>query len=280
MKRTSAIGLLLASALLWSTGGFLIKSVDWSPMGIAGTRSAIAALVLFACFRKFEFTWSFAQIGGALAYAGTVILFVTANKMTTAANAILLQFTAPIYVALFGSRYLGERTSRLDWLTIVCALGGMTLFFSDQISARNALGNVLAIVSGVSFAWLVLFLRKQKNGSPMESIFLGNVLAALLCLPFAIGSAPQPSGWLFLAALGVFQLALPYFFYTKAIKHVSAIEGILVPVVEPILNPVWVLLLMGEKPGPMALIGGAIILFSVLGRTLAPTLRSTLRKAA
>ncbi|MFH1262131.1 MAG: EamA family transporter [Pseudomonadota bacterium] len=274
MKRGPAIGHLLAAATLWSTGGFLIKSVDWTPMGIAGGRSAIAALVLFALCRPFHFTWSFAQIGGALAYTATVILFVTSNKMTTAANAILLQFTAPIYVALFGARYLGEKTSRFDWLTIVFAFGGMTLFFADQITTRNAIGNILAILSGISFAWLVLFLRKQKDSSPLESIVLGNALGAFLCLPFALGSAPPLKGWIFISALGVFQLALAYYLYSKAIKHVSAIEAILVTYIEPVLNPIWVLLLMGEKPGKMALIGGAIILGAVIVRSLVPTFRS------
>jgi drug/metabolite transporter (DMT)-like permease len=136
-------------------------------------------------------------------------------------------------------------------------------------------------VSGISFAWLVLFLRKQKDGSPLESIVLGNVLGALICLPFALGSAPPLKGWIFLAALGIFQLALAYYLYSKAIKHVSAIEAILVTYIEPVLNPIWVLLLMGEKPGKMALVGGAVILIAVVVRSVAPTLRSaTLRKAA
>lgn len=270
--RGKAILLLVLAAICWSSGGFLIKSVDWTPMGIAGTRSAIAAVILFFITKKFAFTWSRAQIGGALAYAGTVILFVTANKMTTAANAILLQFTAPIYIAIFGAWYLGEKSTRLDWLTIAAALGGMTLFFSDQISVQNAMGNVVAILSGVCFAWMVLFLRKQKNESPLESIFLGNLLAAGICLPFAVGTSPPLIGWGYLLALGAIQLALPYLLYAMAIKHVSALEAILITFIEPILNPIWVLLLMGERPGPMALLGGGIILVSILVRTLAPKL--------
>jgi drug/metabolite transporter (DMT)-like permease len=125
------MGYLVASALLWSVGGVLIKWVEWHPLAIAGVRSAIAAATLWAVLRRPRFDWSAAQIGGAVAYAATVLLYVSAVKLTTAANAILLQYTAPIYVALFGAWFLGERTTWLDWLAIACSLGGMALFFRD-----------------------------------------------------------------------------------------------------------------------------------------------------
>lgn len=244
----------------------LIKLVNWNALAIAGMRSAIATLVLLVYVRRPHFHWSFAQVGGALAYSGTVILFVLANKLTTAANAILLQYSAPIYVALFGAWFLGEKANRLDWITIVLVIGGMVLFFLDDLTSGGRWGNICAMFSAVSFAWLVLFLRKQKDGSPFESILLGNVIAALAGLPFMFGSMPDARSWMGLLLLGVFQLGLSYILYTAAIKHVSALEAILIPVLEPLLNPLWVLLLVGETPGWWAIVGGMIVLLAVTAR--------------
>jgi drug/metabolite transporter (DMT)-like permease len=261
--KLKAIIYLIITALLWSSGGILIKMVDWNPIAIAGTRSAIAALVIFAFRRNMTFNWGFAQIGGALCYSGTVILFVAATKLTTAANAILLQYTAPIYVALFSYWLLKERITRSDIVTIFAAFGGMVLFFLDDLSKGGFWGNIIAILSGIAFAGTALFLRKQKDHSPLESVFLGNVLTLLIGLPFMVRSSPDGTGWLGLILLGVFQLGCSYILYAEAIKHVTALEGILIPILEPVLNPVWVFLLIGEMPGNWALVGGAIVLVSV-----------------
>ncbi len=137
-----AVLMLVATAVLWSLGGVLIKWVDWHPVAIAGTRSLIGAALIGLAFRhELRFTGSFEQIGGALAYAGTVVLFVIANKLTTAANAILLQYTAPIYVVLFSPWFLGERASRRDWLILGVMMGGMVLFFLDELTLDGYLGN-------------------------------------------------------------------------------------------------------------------------------------------
>jgi drug/metabolite transporter (DMT)-like permease len=270
-----AIVYMVCTALLWSMGGFLIKGVNWNPAAIAGTRSAIAAGLIWLCCRNFNFTWSFDQIGGAICYAATVILFVTANKMTTAANAILLQYTAPIYVALFSGWFLGERVTRVDWLTITVAFGGMFLFFQDDLSSGGFWGNIIAIASGVAFAALCLFTRKQKDGSSLESLLLGNLLTALIGLPFMMrGPFPNLAGWLGLAVLGIFQLGLSYICYAKAMKQLSALEGILIPVIEPVLNPIWVFLLLHETPGCGAILGGLVILTAVIVRCVRGTIGS------
>ena len=266
--KSRAIIFLVVAALLWSAGGLLIKLVDWNSIAIAGARSAIAALLIFAYRRKMVFNWGFAQLVGALCYVGTVILFVAANKLTTAANAILLQYTAPIYVAIFSYWFLKERITRSDILTIAAALGGMILFFLDELSKGEFWGNIVAILSGVAFAGTALFLRKQKDRSPLESVFLGNVLTFLIGLPFMFGSSPDSRGWIGLILLGVFQLGISYILYAEAIKHVTALEGILIPVLEPVLNPVWVFLLLGETPGRWALAGGIIVLISVTLRCI------------
>jgi drug/metabolite transporter (DMT)-like permease len=258
--------LLLLAALLWSLGGVLIKSIDWHPMAIAGGRSAIAIPVMLACIGWPRFTFSRAQIGGALAYAGTVALFVFATRMTTAANAIFLQYTAPIYVALIGRWYLGERALRIDWLVIAVALGGITLFFIDRLTIAGFWGNIVALASGLSFAGVAIFLRKEKAGSPVTSIILGNVIVALAGLPFFFTSPLGAGGGWRLLLLGVFQLGLPYVLYAAAIKHVTALEATLIPLLEPVLNPTWVMLALGERPGRWAIVGGVLVLAAVLAR--------------
>jgi len=262
-ERYKAIGFVIVTAILWSSAGLLLKMISWNPMAIAGMRSAIATIVLLAFLRRPHITWSFAQIGGAIAYAVTVILFVLANKLTTAANAILLQYTSPMYVALFGAWFLGERATRLDWITVFMVMGGMVLFFLDDLTTGGFWGNVCAISSGVTFACFVLFMRKQKNDSPLESVFLGNILTALIGFPFMFQMVPNASSWVGLILAGVVQLGLSQVLYAAAIKHVAALEAILIAVIEPILNPLWVLLIIGEAPGPWALLGGFIVLASV-----------------
>ena len=262
-EQYKAIGFLIVTAILWSSGGLLIKWISWNPIAIAGMRSAVAALVLLVALRRPHLTWSSAQIGGAIAYTVTVILFVLANKLTTAANAILLQYTSPIYVALFGAWFLGERATWLDWTTILVVIGGMGLFFFDDLTTGGFWGNVCAISSGITFACFVLFMRKQKNDSPLESVFLGNILTALIGFPFMFQTMPTASSWVGLLLSGMLQLGLSHVLYSVAIKHVTALEAILISVIEPILNPLWVLLIMGEVPGPWALLGGFIVLVSV-----------------
>src|SRR6478736_3415453 len=217
-QRFLAPVLLVITALLWSLGGVLIKSIDWPPMAIAAGRSIAAIPVLLVCARGQRFTFSPAQVGGAIAYAGTVVLFVFATRMTTAANAIFLQYTAPVYVALIGRWYLGERASRIDWLVIAVALAGIALFFLDRLTIAGWWGNIIALGSGLAFAAVALFLRKEKAGSPIASIVLGNVIVALAGLPFML-VAPSLDGdsWWRLLLLGTVQLGLPYVFYAAAI---------------------------------------------------------------
>lgn len=271
-NRTKAILFLVITAILWSAGGLLIKLVNAHPLAIAGSRSAIAAVVILLYLRKPKINWSFPQIGAALSYAGTVILFVCANKMTTAANAILLQFTAPIYAALLAAWLLKEKTRLADWVTILFTLGGMALFFLDNLDTRGVYGNIVALLSGVSFALFAVFMRMQKEGSPLESVLLGNVLTALIGLPFLFLGLPDQTGWISLALLGVVQLGIPYILYAKAVKHLSALETILIPVLEPILNPVWVFLTIGEFPGLLSIAGGVVVIIVVTLRCLLPVL--------
>lgn len=266
---TRALLQLVAAALCWSLAGLLIKAVDWPPLAVSGGRGIIAAAFLLLTNRGLRFHFSRHQIIGAVAYAACTITFCIATKLTTAANAVLLQYTAPIWAALFGAWFLGERATKGDWITIAIVLGGMTLFFADGLELSHLLGNTIALISGMSFAALAIALRKQKDGSPVESIILGNVIAFLVGLPW-ITTAPAltGSGWTALLLLGVVQLGCSYWFYVRAIKHVTALEALLVPVIEPVLNPIWVLLVFGEKPTPLALAGGMIVITAITVRSL------------
>ncbi len=264
MEQKPAIFCLALTAILFSTGGILIKLVDWHPMAIAGGRSIIAALVIGIIFRKERLTFSKPQWAGAIAYCGCVSLFVISTKLTTAANAILLQYTAPVYVALLGGWLLGEKASRRDWLTILFMFGGMAFFFFDKVTASGLLGNICAVASGVSFALFIVFMRMQKDGSPYGSVLLGNLLTFMLSLFFWSGSSWQPTNLLGIALLGIFQLGFAYALYSYAICHVKALESTLIMAVEPILNPIWVFLFLGEIPGLYSIIGGLIVLTTII----------------
>jgi drug/metabolite transporter (DMT)-like permease len=273
-ERHIAVFLLILTAVLWSTGGVLIKWVTWHALAIAGMRSAIAAAFLWMVLRRPQFTWSRLQLGGAVAYTASVVGFVLATKWTTAANAIVLVYTAPIYVALLSPWFLHEPITRLDWLALGLVIGGMGLVFLDHLTPAGWWGNVCAIISGMATAWLVLCLRKQHRTSTLETVLLGNLLTALVGAPFMFHTLPDLTSWGALALAGMGQIGLAFVLYTRAIQSVSALEAILIPVLEPLLNPLWVLLLIGETPGRWALLGGAVVVSAVTARGLlaaAPT---------
>jgi drug/metabolite transporter (DMT)-like permease len=276
--RGKALLALTACALLWSTGGLLIKIVTWNPFAIAGARSLIGGLLILAVNRHPRFTWSFPQIAGAVCYAGCMVCFVAANKLTTAANAILLQYTAPLYAAVLGWVFLREKATALDWAAIVVVLGGMVLFFMDKLGAGGMAGNILAIVSGVFFAGSMVALRWQKDGSPLESILLSHAITFLIAVPFFWGPAPSLPSVAGLALLGIFQIGIPSFLLTYGVRQVTALQTLLTAVLEPIFNPIWVFLFVGEVPGRRALIGGAIILAAVTARSVL-SLRLAVRRA-
>lgn len=257
--------LLVAAALCWSLAGVLFKHLAWSGLAAGAGRGLIAAVFLIlVCGRSLRFTWSPLQLGAAVAYAACTILFALANKLTTAANAILLQYTAPVWVALLGAWLLRERATRADWVTIFVVLGGLALFVYDGLRLQNLGGMLVALSSGVAFAFMTVLLRKQKDASPVESIILGNLIGFAIGLPALLAAPPlPPSGWLVLGLLGVVQLGLSYLLYARAIRHVTALEAVLIPVLEPILNPLWVLLAVGERPSGWSLLGGAIVLGAV-----------------
>ena len=254
---------------MWSLGGLLIKSIPWPPLAISGMRGGIAAIVIYIYSRNDKITITKDKIIAACFYTLVVTLFVMANKLTTAGNAILLQYTAPVYVALFGYMFLGEKSTFIDWATIMILLLGLALFFFDDLSFDGYLGNVLAILSGMSFAGLTLLLRKQKDDSPSDSILLGNILTLVIGLPVIVGGTEfDLNSIILILLLGVLQLGIPYILYTTAIKYVTALDAIIFPIIEPILNPILVFIVLGETLGAWSVFGGALVLSGVIFRAI------------
>ena len=265
-KRNTAIKYMIIASVLWSIGGIFIKLINWNPMAIAGSRSAIAALVMMVYLKKFKFKINKSMLICACSYSLLVILFVYANKLTTSANAILLQFTSPVWVALLSRAILKQKISRIDGITIIFVILGMIMFFIDELEMSYLLGNILAILSGIVMAGMFLLFQQQKENSLVEITLLGNVITAIVGIPFYFISSPGMESVLPLFILGVFQLGIPYLLYVLAIPNVTAIDAVLIPVLEPLLNPLWVFIFAKESPTLFSLLGGGLVLLSVTVR--------------
>ena len=266
--RVQAIVFLILTAVLWSSSGLIVKIMDWRPLSILSARSVIASLLFLVYLRRLPTRWSRWQIIGAIGYAGAQSLFIMATKLTTAANAIFLQYTSPIYIALLGYWLLHERPRRADWIAMPVIFAGLVLFFGDHLNLEGLYGNLLAVLSGVSTAVMMLCMRSQKAGVPAYTVLLGNILSAIIGLPFLWRET-----WTLRYAgitlyLGLFQIGLSFLLYSVAIKHVRALESTLILTLEPILNPLWVLVVLGEVPGPLATIGGMVVLGAVTARAV------------
>ncbi len=265
-NRKRSIIYLVTASILWSIGGLFIKLVNWNPIAIAGARSGISAMVMLCYLGKPAIGIKKSMLPGALSYALLVFLFVVANKLTTSANAILLQFTAPIWVALFSRWFLKDKIKMSDWITIAIVMVGMILFFSGELETGHMLGNILAVISGIAMASMIIFLKLQGEGSPVRVTLLGNIITFVFALPFFFLSVPDFKSIIAILILGIFQLGISYILYTAAIPYVSAIEAILIPILEPLLNPIWVFWVTGEAPSSNALLGGIIVILAIVAR--------------
>lgn len=271
--------LVLAAAVLWSTGGAAIKLCGLSAWQIAGGRSLVAALFLLAAAPEARRRPSPRALAVAVAYAFTVVLFVLATKLGTAANAIFIQDSAPLWVLVLSPVLLGERPGRGELLAVPVYAGGLALFFLDELSAGQLAGNVAALASGVAFAFSIVGLRALRGAGP-SALAWGNVVAAVAMAPlWPAGPAPTALDLGLVAFLGVFQLGLAYLAFSRGVSGTPAVEASLLVLLEPVLNPVWALLLAGERPGPWAMAGGAVILAATAWRTVAPALIARRRAA-
>ena len=259
---------LLAAAALWSTAGAAVKLSTLSAWQIASGRSLVAALVLALALPAGRRLPSARGLAASVAYAATVVLFITANKLTTSANAIFLQDTAPLYVLLLSPLLLRERISRSELTAVPVFLLGLSLFFLDQLDPGQMLGNGVALAAGVAFAFCILGLRAAGDEGASVLVW-GNLIAgASVLLPALGGPRPTTLDIGLLVFLGVFQLGLAYTLFQRGLRETPAVEASLLILLEPVLNPVWTFLLAGERPGPWALVGGAIILLATAWRTL------------
>jgi drug/metabolite transporter (DMT)-like permease len=262
-ERRKAILFVILAAILWSTGGLMIKIISWGPLAIMGGRSIFSSILLLLYVRRIPTKWTRWKILASVSHVLTASLFVTATKMTTAANAIFLQYTAPVYIVLLAAWFLHERPTRTDWISMVIIFSGMLLFFGDKLSLDGLYGNLLAVLSGITMALMAVSMRAQKGGNPAESILLAHLFTAVVGFPFVLKEAWTVTNWLIILYLGVFQIGLSFLFFSMAIKHIPALEATLISTLEPVLNPVWVFLFVGEQPGLFALVGGVIVLGGV-----------------
>ncbi|MCG8638037.1 MAG: DMT family transporter [Desulfobacterales bacterium] len=268
-KNRMAVFMLFAAAVCWSTSGILIKLVSLHPMAIAGWRSLIAGLfILVVCKKTVKISWDAPSLGAALCLGAFCVCFVGATKLSTAANAIVLQYAASAYVAVLAPRLLGEPTRRSDWFILVLVILGIGLFFMDDLSMEGRLGIFIGILGSVFWAGTMIFLRKAKEQSTSWPLSLGNFMAAACCLPFMFRQMPGLTDSLGVLGLGVISIGAGYAIFSYAIKEVQALDAVLICSIEPFINPLWVFLFFGELPGPAALAGCSLVLLAVTARSV------------
>jgi DME family drug/metabolite transporter len=261
--------LVAAAALLWSTGGIGIKFLAEPPLKIAFYRSATAAVALLLLFRPRIWRWTLAFLIGIGSYAACLTTFVLATKWTSAANAIFLQYCGVVWVLLLSPLVLKEPFRRRDAVAVGVAFCGMLLFFVGRFESRGFAGELSALASSVFFAILVLALRRERGSGAEAVVTYGNVLAAVALFPWVRGDLSVTAvSAAVLTFLGVVQIAGAYALFVHGLRYVTATQASLVGMLEPIANPVWVFLFLGERPGGLSLLGGAIVLGAIGWRTL------------
>ncbi len=260
---------VVLTALLWSSGGLLIKLISLSSMQLSFFRCLIAAIVFAVIFRKKVLKVNKLAILNAIFYATVLTLFVIATKSTTAANAIFLQSTAPIYVLIFEPIITKTKWERINVITIAVCFIGMILFFTGELSPGHLEGNIVALLAGVAFAAFFLGMRNNDKEYQQSAIFYGNIIVAVICIPFILELETISFSDLWMVSfLGVFQIAAAYAIFTYGIKRILAVEASIISMLEPVLNPVWVFLGYGEVPTTYAILGGIIIITAISMRTL------------
>ena len=280
METKKGLILIFLASVLFSLGGLLIKVIPWQALTINAWRCGISVcmLLLFAKVTHHKLKLTPGVWAGAAAMCLTVSSYALANKLTTAANAILIQFTNPVFVILFLWLFFHEKPKKLDIITCVVVFGGIACFFLDGLSAGNLLGNAVALFSGLCYAWVFL-LNKIPGGDPLYSTILGHAMCVLIGLPSAVRET-EYSGPIILCAIlmGVFQLGLAYVCFTTGIRTAPPVSASLVSGIEPILNPVLVAIVLGESLSGLALLGGAIVFISIMVYNILTTKQENAKK--
>jgi drug/metabolite transporter (DMT)-like permease len=264
---------VLAAAILWSTGGLFIKWTELSAFELTFGRSLLAALVVAYFTRREGFKLNGMTVLTSLLYAGLLILFVVATKLTTAANAIFLQYTAPIYVLILEPLFYKEKFRRADLLTVIACIIGMSLFFVGKLRPEDVSGNLAALAAGLCFAFYILLLRhpQSQRVNRASSVIYGNLLLVIIMAPAGLAAFQHMTGWdaASVLYLGVIQIGVAYTLFTLGMaRGVRSLDASIVGYIEPVLNPVWVFIFLGERPSKWALIGGAIIIAAVATHTI------------
>lgn len=266
----------MAAALLWSSGGIGIKAVDDPPLKVTFYRSLFAAIALFLLFgpkvwarRTWQSTPAFTV--AIISYSACLTTFVVATKWTTAANAIFLQYAGVVWVLLLAPIVIGELMRKHDVIAIAVAIAGMALFFAGKFEARGMSGNLMALLSSVFFAGLILALRFE-NRAAESAITWGNLVLAAALLPFVAGDLRlSMKSFFVLLFLGLFQIGLAYVLFVRGLKHVTATQASLTGMIEPVANPIWVFLFLGERPSVYAVAGAMVVLTAIGWHSVAAT---------
>ena len=260
---------MLACAVMWSISGIMIKYIDWSPLAIAGGRSLISAgvVVVFMLATKMRPVVDKNVVWAGVTLFGCVTCFVTANKMTTAANAIVLQYIAPAFVLIISALFLKHKLKKMEVAIVASTFIGIILFFVDEIDFGGMLGNLIAICSGLFMAIMFVFNGKLALEARMTGILIAHLLTAVVGIP--IGFATYETvitnqDMVLILILGIVQLGIPYVLYALAASKISPLSCSLIGMIEPLLNPIWVAVFYGEIPGFFALIGGIVVIVSVV----------------
>ncbi|HPI38015.1 MAG TPA: EamA family transporter [Ignavibacteriaceae bacterium] len=262
------IAAILFAALLWSTGGVFIKLISFNSLQLSFFRSLLSAITILVLFRRRAVLFNTGTMINGLFYAAILILFVVAAKSTTVANAIFLQYTAPIYVFILEPLMLKTKFERINLITILICIAGMFLFFAGDLSPGDKSGNLAAILSGICFAGFLIGMRKNKPEYQFATIFYGNVFISLFCSfsVFALNEI-QATDVIMVSYLGIFQIGLAYVIFSYGLKKVNAIEASLISMIEPVLNPVWTYIGYGEVPSIYSIFGGLIIIAGLTIKT-------------
>lgn len=262
-----AVLLMVMCASLWSIGGIFIKLIPWNGLVIAGWRSLLAGgcVIIYMRFRGDQIRINRASISGGVLLSLTFLAFVSANKLTTAANAIVLQFTAPVFILILSAIFLRQRFARADLITVAATMAGISLFFFDQLKPGNLLGNLIAIFAGLSMAGMYITTGIADEQSRMSGILLGHLITAAVGIPMMLffDTPITAPAVLSILALGIVQLGIPYVLFGIAMKDCPPLACSLLGAVEPLLNPVWVFIFTRERPGIFALCGGAIVIVTI-----------------
>ncbi len=266
MSRKQAILFMILASVCWSFAGLLIKQITWNPMVISGARSLIAGTFMLFFLKKEDLHFSKHIFLGGFCYVFVAGLFVLANKLTTSTNAILLQFTSPIWIVIFGALLWQEKPTKKDLIVVATVLFGMVLFFFGDLEIGGIIGNFAAIAAGMAVAFMIRVMQLDKDVNPLLMTIIGNYMLFIINIPFYFLYPPAMivTNIQFVFILGVFQLACGYILFTKAVHYVSTLDAALLMVIEPLLNPIWVLLVLGEKPSIYALIGGVIVITTIV----------------